>query len=85
MGTLVNETTRTQLQAIRRQLETEGWIDRDKSLEICDCARLGARIWDLRNDSVDPMNIKTVTRTKKNRYGHTTNYAVYILVKEETA
>lgn len=83
MGTLVNETTRTQLQAIRRQLETEGWIDRDKSLEICDCDRISARIWDLKNDPVDPMNIDTVTRTKKNRYGRTVKYAEYRLVKEE--
>lgn len=85
MGTLINETTRTQLQAIRRQLETEGWIDRDKSRELCECDRLGARIWDLKHDPVAPMNIQTVMRKKKNRFGHTTNYAEYRLVKEETA
>ena len=84
MGTLVDETTGTQLRMIRAQLENEGWIDRDKSLEICDCDRLPARIWDLKNDPLDPMNIETVMKTKKNRFGHTTRYAEYRLVREET-
>lgn len=84
MGTLVNEMTGTQLREIRQQLETFGWIDKRTALEICDCDRLGARIWDLKNDPIDPMNIKTVMKTKKNRFGHTTRYAEYRLVREET-
>ena len=83
MGTLVNETTGTQLREIRHQLETFGWIDKRTALEICDCDLLGARIWDLRHDPLDPMNIETVRETKKNRFGHAVQYAVYRLVKEE--
>lgn len=85
MGTLVNEMTGTQLREIRHQLETFGWIDKSTALEICDCDRLGARIWDLRHDPVDPMNIETVMKTKLNRFGHTTRYAEYRLVREGTA
>lgn len=85
MGTLVNETTSTQLREIRKQLETDGWIDKRMALELCDCDRLPARIWDLKHDPVDPMNIETVMKTKLNRFGHTTRYAEYRLVREETA
>jgi hypothetical protein len=85
MGTLVNENTRSQCQAIRKHLEEHGWIDRDTSRAICDCDRISARIWDLKNDPVNPMNIETVMKTKKNRFGHTTRYAEYRLVREETA
>lgn len=83
MGTLVNETTGTQLREIRQQLETFGWIDKRTALEICDCDRLGARIWDLRHDPVDPMNIETVIETKQNRFGHPVRYATYRLIREE--
>lgn len=86
MGTLINETTRTQLREIRAHLETYGWIDKPKALEICDCERLGARIWDLRHDPAAPMNIKTERVTGKNRFGHPETHAIYKLVKEnETA
>ena len=85
MGTLVNETTSSQLREIRKQLETYGWIDADVAFEICGSRRLPARIHDLKYDPVDPMNIETVTKTKKSRFGHTTNYAEYRLVREETA
>ena len=83
MGTLVNETTATQKKAIREHLERFGFIDRDTAMALCDCDALRSRISDLRHDPVDPMNIETVWKTKKNRYGHTTNYAAYRLVKEE--
>ena len=84
MGTLVNDTTQTQLREIRQQLMTNGWIDKRVALAICDCDRLGARIYDLRHDPVAPMNIETVRETKKNRFGHLVQYAVYRLVTEET-
>ena len=83
MGTLENETTRCQCAAIINQLLTDGWIDRDKALEICDCERLPARIWDLRHKY--GMNIKTDSVIKKNRFGHRESHALYRLVKEETA
>lgn len=80
MGTLVNDNTQTQLREIRQQLLTHGWIDKRVALEICDCDRLGARIYDLRHDPVEPMNIGTVRETKKNRFGHQVQYAVYRLL-----
>lgn len=83
MGTLVDETTKTQEEAIRKHLLKYGWIDKRVALHICDCDRLGARIWDIRHDPVSPMKIETVKRGKKNRYGHIARYAEYHLVKEE--
>lgn len=85
MGTLTNDTTRSQLAAIREHLLTYGKIDKPTALEICDCDRLGARIWDIRNDAVDPLDIVTEIQTKTNRFGHPVRYAVYRLAKEETA
>lgn len=83
MGTLKNETTRTQLREIRKHLEQYGRNNDDIAYVICGTKRLPARIYDLKHDPVDPMNIKTVTVTRKNRFGHTTNGAEYLLVKEE--
>jgi len=82
-GALVNETTRTQEAAIRRHLMEYGWIDKPTAMELCDCDRLGARIYDIRHDKDDPLNIVTEQRTKKNRYGHAVNYAVYRLEEEK--
>ena len=79
---IVNEATRNQLAVIRERLETVGWIDRPTALRLCDCDRLSARIWDLRYDLHDPMDIETVTKTKKNRNGNTVRYAVYRLKKK---
>ena len=83
MGTLVNETTRSQLREIRKHLEQYGWIDDASAYEICGSKRLPARIHDLKHDPVDPMKIETVMKTKKNRFGHTTNYAEYRLARED--
>lgn len=69
-----SEKARSQLREIRRHLTEHGWIDKPKALEICDCDRLGARIFDLRAQGIP---IKTVLKTKKNRFGHLTTYAVY--------
>lgn len=83
MGTLTNAATASQSAAIRAHLLEHGWIDRPTALRLCDCDRLGARIWDLRNDPLDPMHIETERQTKKNRMGHTVSYAVYRLKTEE--
>lgn len=83
MGTLKNETTACQKAAIRAHLMEHGYIDRDTALYYYDCDALRSRISDLRHDKDNPMNIKTVWKKKKNRYGHTTNYAAYHLVTEE--
>ncbi len=82
MGTLNNETTRTQLAILREYLILHREIDKPTARRLCDCDRLGARIWDLRHDMDEPMSIETVRRTKKNRLGHPTTYAVYRLVGE---
>ena len=82
MGTLKNETTRSQIAAIRRHLVRYGCIDKFTALFICDCDRLGARIWDLRNDPDEPLDIVTDYGVKKNRYGHKTRFAIYRLRKE---
>ena len=72
-----NEKTRTQLREIRRHLETHGSIDKPTALRICECERLGARIWDLRHDSIDPMEIETEYHYTENRFGHLVRFAVY--------
>lgn len=84
MGTLVNEQTLTQKSVIRAWLLEHGRIDRRTALKICDCDRLGARIFDLRHDKDNPMNIVTSYRERCNRFGNMTRYAVYKLVKEES-
>jgi hypothetical protein len=60
-----------------------GRIDKPTALELCDCDRLGARIWDLRHDPIDPMDIVTDYAEKTNRFGHSVRYAVYRLQREE--
>lgn len=82
MGTLDNATTRTQAATIRRHLLEVGWIDKTTALSLCDCERLGARIWDLRNDPDDPMDIVTDWKFAHNRFGHTVRVAVYRLRRE---
>lgn len=80
MSTLSNAATRTQNSEIRAHLIRYREIDKPTAMEICDCDRLGARVFDLRHDPIAPMNIVTVYRIKKNRYGHNVRYAVYKLV-----
>jgi len=80
MGTLINMTTNTQLSIIRKYLLRYGKIDKPTAMRICGCDRLGARIYDLRNDPVNPMNIVTETHYKKNMFGRKTGFAVYRLV-----
>lgn len=82
MGTLNNETTKSQNKAIRSHLLRFGEIDKKTAIAICDSERLGARIWDIRHDEDLPLDIETVRVTKKNRFGHPTTYAVYRLRKE---
>ena len=85
MGTLDNATTRSQLAAIRNQLEKHGYIDHKTSLSLCDCDALRSRISDLRHDKDDPMDIETVWDTKTNRYGHSVRFAKgYRLVRGES-
>ena len=85
MGTLKNETTRSQCAAIRRHLLRYGRIDAPTAMKICECNRLGARVFDLRNDPVDPLDIVTDYGMKKNKYGHQTRFAIYRLRKGSAA
>ena len=80
MGTLKSETTRTQLAILREHLLTYGEIDKPTAMRLCDCDRLGARMYDLRAEGMD---IVTIRKTKKNRLGHPTTYAVYRLRRAE--
>ena len=83
MGTLDNATTRSQKAAIREYLLKYGRINKKEALALCECDRLTSRIYDLKNDPLDPMDIETVYETKKNCFGHTTRYAVYRLVRKD--
>ena len=85
MGTLKNETTRSQNAAIRRHLRRYGRIDAPTAMKICECNRLSGRIYDLRNDANDPLDIVTDFGVKKNKYGHQSRYAIYRLRKESAA
>lgn len=73
---LDNNTTRSQLAAIRKHLRRYRKIDAHTAREICGCERLGARIWDLRAAGWE---IETEYVEGKNRYGHYTRFAVYRL------
>lgn len=79
---LKNKTTLTQCAIIRDHLLHFGEIDKPTAMALCGCDRLGARIWDIRNDKDDPLDIVTRRVTKKNVLGHPVSYAVYALRKE---
>lgn len=76
MGNLSNESTRSQLSAIRKYLLHYGKIDKVTALRICGCERLAARIWQLRAEGMD---IITDYAAKTNQFGHSVRYAVYRL------
>ena len=76
---LKNEMTRSQRQGIRKHLRRYGKIDVPTAREQFSCERLGARIWELRHDPVDPMDIITDYAEGTNKYGHHVRYAVYRL------
>ncbi len=76
MGNLTNETTRSQLAAIRKYLRQHRRIEKVTALRICGCERLAARIWQLRAEG---MEIITDYESKRNQFGHTVRYAVYRL------
>ena len=73
---LDNNTTRSQLAAIRKHLRRYRKIDVRTAREQYGCERLGARIWDLRHEG---MEIITDYAECLNRYGHHVRYAVYRL------
>lgn len=76
MSTIDTEASRNQCAMILRFMRDFGGISQAQAIDEFGCYRLGARIWDLRHRGY---SIKTEKRTKKNRYGKTVNYAVYLL------
>lgn len=72
---------KTQEKVIRDWLESRGSITPEEAREICGTTRLSAHIWNLRHKS--GLDIETVNCTTRNRYGHVTNYAKYVLKKEK--
>lgn len=70
----------TQCDMILRYLEEEGSITPVDAIREFGCLRLGARIWDLKNQR--GVRIRTVSERKKNRYGKTVRYARYELIRE---
>jgi len=64
----------SQVQLIADHLIKYGSISSIEAIEQFGCTRLSARIADLRKRG---WPITSEMATAKNRYGHTTNYAVY--------
>ena len=66
----------SQVKLIAEHLIKYGSISSIEAIELFGCTRLSARIWDLRHEG---WPISSEMATTKNRYGHTTNVAVYRL------
>lgn len=64
----------SQVKLIAEHLLKYGSISSIEAIELFGCTRLSARIWDLRHEG---WPITSEVATTKNRYGHTTNVAVY--------
>ena len=71
--------TLSQNNLILEYLKEHKMISQFEATELFGCYRLSARIDDLRRKG---NNIKTVRAKAKNRYGHTVNFAQYVLEQE---
>ena len=71
----------TQCERILRHMRDYGTIDPMTAIKDYGCMRLSARIGDLKGLGY-PIHAERVK--SKNRYGETSNYCVYSLIKEET-
>lgn len=71
----------SQKQMILRYMREEGSITPLDAIREFGCLRLGARIWDLKNQ--DGVPIKSEMETHKNRYGKSVQYARYSLESEQ--
>lgn len=76
MGREVTKHTITQTELIMDYFMKHHSISQPEAADIFGCWRLGARISDIKKKGVQ---IKKETITKKNRYGHTCNFARYSL------
>lgn len=70
----------TQEKAVLLHLLNKGSLTQAQAIRLYGCYRLSARILEYRKMGY---HIETETKTSKNRYGYTTNYANYILIKDE--
>lgn len=66
----------TQKEAVLKHLQRYGKITDLEAYQNYAIRRLGARIWDLRNEGYP---IKTENTHQKNRFGQMTMFATYIL------
>ena len=80
MGALVNEQTMTQKDMVLRYMRENGSITQAEAASELGCFRLGARIFDLKQDG---HSIRSVSESHKNRWGHTVHYARYFLEVNE--
>lgn len=71
----------TQAERIMDYLREHSSINHKQAMEELDIMRLGARIFDLKEQGVP---IVTERVTGKNRYGETTSFARYKLEEEKT-
>ena len=71
-----NDTKVSQVKLIAEHLIKYGSISSIEAIELFGCTRLSARISDLRKEG---WSITSDMATAKNRYGHTSNFAVYRL------
>ena len=69
----------TQEQAVRNHIINNGSITQAQAVRLYGCYRLSARIYDMRKDGYE---IATQYETSKNRFGYTSVYANYVLLKK---
>ena len=70
--------TNSQNARILRYLEYKGSITQAEAVELFDCYRLSARIFDLKEQGHD---IRTIDCYKRNSEGYVVRYAKYVLEK----
>ena len=69
----------TKKSEVLKHLKVKGSITSLEAIELYGATRLSAIIFNLRKEG---HNIKTTDCVCKDRYGHTCNYAKYILVED---
>ena len=69
----------TQKEMVLDFMKREGSITPWEAIKEFGITRLGARIWELKNE--DGIRIKSETVVEKNRYGKPVNFAQYSLVQ----
>ena len=69
----------TQEQAVRNHIINNGSITQAQAVRLYGCYRLSARIYEMRKNGYE---IATQYKTSKNRFGYTSVYANYVLLKK---